>query len=42
MSVTLKKFTKKEYNQAQLMYFSGSTVQEIALALSLDPTTLRF
>ena len=42
MTVTLKKFTKKEYNQAQLMYFSGSTVQDIALALSLDPTTLRF
>lgn len=42
MTPTLKKFSKKDYDKAQLLYFSGRTVQEIALALSLDSDTLRF
>lgn len=42
MTPTLKRFSKKEFERAQLLFFSGRTVQEISFTLNLDAETLRF
>lgn len=38
----IAKLTKKNYEKAQLLYFSGRDISEIAVALTVEPETLRY
>ena len=40
--VTIQKLDKDTFTKAQLMYFGGREVTEIATVLSIEPETLRF
>jgi hypothetical protein len=42
MTITIQKLSRKNYDKAQMMYFSDIDISDIATTLSVEPDTLRF
>lgn len=42
MNLTIRKLTKKQYDRAQVMYFSDIDINEICTVLDVDAPTIRF